>query len=120
LIVITAKSPFGKSVSDEGPAALHRARGKYLPCLDWIGQALEHHARVMAARRLSVSRRDSAEADGAARCSDATGIRLVESFLTGLWSFGVGFAAITGAAENAHRTRELYLCMYFTRSLASR
>src|SRR6266849_1121828 len=28
--------------------ALHCARGKHLPCLDWIGQALEHHSSQIA------------------------------------------------------------------------
>ena len=28
--------------------ALHRACGKHLPCLDWIGQALEHHRSQIA------------------------------------------------------------------------
>ena len=35
--------------------ALHRARGKYLPCLDWIGQALEHHSSKVAVLEESAS-----------------------------------------------------------------
>jgi hypothetical protein len=43
--------------------ALHRARGEYLPCLDRLGQALEHHSSEIAvfeepASQPSCARRD--------------------------------------------------------------